>query len=120
MIAIPVTAIVIALIFFVPEIQVQAATSSSQRRLYSDLHLSTNACSKPLYLRCRLDTAADVNVMPISVCKKLFYDYSLSKLRPVQASVIAYNSTNIAVIESGVLYHNSETLTFNTSDLESS
>ena len=55
--------------FFVCEIQDQAATSLHKTRLYVHLSLVIHASSKPLYLRFRMDTAADINVMPVSVYK---------------------------------------------------
>ena len=84
---------------FVCEIQEQSATSISKTKLNANLIVSTSAYSKPLYVRCRLDTTADVNVIPISVYKNLFHDYSLNQLGPVQANIRMYNSTNMTVIE---------------------
>ena len=63
------TAIMIALALFVYEVQKQAFTGLPKRRLYADLHWSTNGSGKPLHLRYRLDTAADVNIMPLTVYK---------------------------------------------------
>ena len=60
------------------EIQEQAATSSPKTRLYADLGLSASVYNKALYLRCRLDSQC---------IQKMFHDYSLSKLEPVQANL---------------------------------
>ena len=50
------------------EIQEQATTSLPKTRLYAHLSVSTSANnSKLLYLRYRLDTAVDVNVIPVGV-----------------------------------------------------
>ena len=55
------------------EIQEQAATTSLPiTRVYADMRVSTNAYSKPLYLRCSLDTTVNVSVMPVSVYKNCF------------------------------------------------
>ena len=76
--------------------------------------------SKPLYLRYRLDTPVHVNVVPVSVHKNLFHNYSLSKLGPIQANLGVNNSTNLTVIGLCVLHHSLQTLTFNIADLEMS
>ena len=76
--------------------------------------------SKPLYLRCRLDTAADINVKTVRVDKNLFHDYSLSKLGPVQANLRVYNFIKMTFIESWVLHPKSQILTFSITDLKDS
>ena len=62
---------------FMCEFQGEAAASSHKRSLYADLHVSTSAYSKPLHLRCKLDTAADVNVMPVIAYKNCFMTTAL-------------------------------------------
>ena len=62
----------IAVAFFVCQIQKQAATCLPKARLYAGLSVSSSALNKPLYLRFILDTAADVNVMQVSVYKQCF------------------------------------------------
>ena len=39
--------------------------------------------TRNLYLRARLDTCTDVNIMPASVCRLMFKDPELKKLTPV-------------------------------------
>ena len=82
--------------------------------------MSTSADRKPLFLRCRLDSAIDVNAVPVSVYKKCFYDYSLNRFGPTQANLRVSSYNNMTLLESCVLHHSSYTLTFNITDLEGS
>ena len=101
--------------FIVCEIQKHTAA-----RLYADLSVPTRVHSKSLHLRWRLDPAADFNVMPVSVYKKLFHDKSMSRFGPAQACLGVYNSNNKTLIGSCVLHHKSETLAFTITYLEGS
>ena len=98
---IPVTSIVIVMTPSLCEIHEHTATSLPKQD-NADLRLPTTVYSKPLNLRCRLDTVADVNVMPVIAYKNWFYDYNLSMLGPVQTNLRIYNSINMTVIRSCV------------------
>ena len=59
------------------------------RKFPSQIHLITNLAyrlkphyTRNLYLRARLDTCADVNLMPASVYKLVFQDPNMKKLNP--------------------------------------
>ena len=52
--------------------------------------------------------------------QRMFHDYSLSKLGPLQVNLKVYNSANMSVIGSSVLHHKTRTLVFNITDLEGS
>ena len=58
----------------------QAQIRKDFMQIYLYVHANiVNLC----ILRCKLDAAADVNVIPVSVYKKLFCDYNLTKLGPI-------------------------------------
>ena len=68
------------------EIQEQGATGLPRTRLDADLSVSISVNTKNLYLRCRLHTAADVNVIPVSVYKNCFMTtagVSLDQYKPM-------------------------------------
>ena len=71
--------------FFVFEILKQDTTSSPKTRLYAHLSVYTIVDSKPLSLKCRVDTVACVNVIPVKVYK--INDYSFSKIGTVQTNL---------------------------------
>ena len=71
--------------FFICQIQNAQAIAFCRRTrkgLYSDLPVTIQAHHKELtYLWCRLYTTADVNVMPGSIYKVLYFNYSSDKYR---------------------------------------
>ena len=59
------------------------------------------------YLRVRVDTCADVNVMPASVYKEIFKDPNLSKLGAKKVDLFVYNESRVDIIGSCIFYmHN--------------
>ena len=42
----------------------------------------------------------------LQVCEKIFYDFSLEKLGSIQAELKVYNSTDMNVIGSSIMYAN--------------
>ena len=73
------------------------------------IHLITNLTyrlkphhTKNLYLRARLDTCADVNLMPASVYKLVFQDPNLEKLGPSSLEIGTYTTDTVKI--GGFLY----------------
>ena len=69
------------------------------------IHLITNLVyrlkphhTRNLYLRARLDTCADVNLMPASVYKLVFQDPNLEKLAPSSLEMGTYTTDTIKVV----------------------
>ena len=52
------------------------------------------------YLRARLDTCADVNIMPASVYKLFFSDPELKKLAPSNLEIGAYTTNTVKIVGS--------------------
>ena len=66
-------------------------TQANLQRIPRPTHLITNLAyrlkphnTRNLYLRARLDTCADVNIMPASVYRLVFQDPNVKKLAPRQ------------------------------------
>ena len=81
--------------------------NSTQAETPAPLHLITNLAyklkshKKTQYLRARLDTCSDVNIMPVSVCQLIFKDADCMKLAPSSKLEIGtYTTDKIKVIES--------------------
>ena len=54
--------------------------------------------NRNLYLRARLDTCADVNIMPASVYKLVFHDPNLEKLRPNKLQIGTYTNDTLKIV----------------------
>ena len=57
-----------------------------------------------LYLRARLDTCADVNIMPASVYKLVFCDPNLEKLTPNKLQIGTYTNDTVKIVGTCKLY----------------
>ena len=57
-----------------------------------------------LYLRARLDTCADVNIMPASVYKLVFRDPNLEKLAPNKMWIGTYTKDTVKIVGTCKLY----------------
>ena len=57
-----------------------------------------------LYLRARLDTCADVNIMPASVYKLVFHDPNLVKLTPNKHQIGTYTNNTVKIVGTCKLY----------------
>ena len=91
--------------FYIWQIQqVQATARLHTKRCYTDL-LLPNIQKQTLISQMQTDTAADVNIMLVSVYRKSSPDYSLSRLVPIQTKIKVYNSTIMNIIGSCVQYH---------------
>ena len=74
-------------------------------------HLITNLAyrlkphhKRNLYLRARLDTCADVNLMPARVCQLVFNDAKMQKLAPSKLQIGTYTTDTVKIIGSCMFY----------------
>ena len=56
------------------------------------------------YLRARLDTCADVNLMPASVYKLMFKDPNMQKLTPSNLEIGTYATDTVKIVGSCIFY----------------
>ena len=56
------------------------------------------------YLRARIDTCADVNIMPISVYRLLYHDGEVKKLTPSQLQIGTYTADTVKIIGTCKIY----------------
>ena len=54
--------------------------------------------NRNLYLRARLDTCTDVNIMPASVYKLVFHDPNLEKLTPNKLQIGTYTNDTVKIV----------------------
>ena len=74
-------------------------------------HLITNLAyrlkphhTRNLYLRARLDTCADVNLMPASMYQLVFNDAKMQKLAPSKLQVGTYTTDTVKIVGSCTFY----------------
>ena len=74
-------------------------------------HLITNIAyqlkqhhTRNQYLRTRIDTCADVNIMPISIYRLLYHDAELKKLAPSQLQIGTYTTDTVKIIGTYRIY----------------
>ena len=60
--------------------------------------------NRNLYLRARLDTCADVNIMPPSVYKLVFRDPGMEKLIPNKLQIGTYTNDTVKIVGTCKLY----------------
>ena len=60
--------------------------------------------NRNLYLRARLDTCADANIMPASVYKPVFHDPNLDKLTPNKLQIGTYTNDTVKIAGTCKLY----------------
>ena len=60
--------------------------------------------NRNLYLRARLDTCADVNIMPASVYKLVFQDQNMEKLIPNELQIGTYINDTVKIVGTCKLY----------------
>ena len=92
------------------QIKVQC-TKASLKKIPTPTHLITNLAyrlqphhTRNQYLRARLDTCLDVNVMPASVYSLLFKDPELKKLDPCNMKIGTYIKDTVKIVGSCKLY----------------
>ena len=74
-------------------------------------HLITNIAyqlkqhhTRNQYLRARIDTCGDVNIMPISVYRFLYHDGNLKKLTPSRLQIGTYTTDTVKIIGTCQIY----------------
>ena len=74
-------------------------------------HLITNIAywlkqhhTRNQYLRARIDTGAEINLMPVSVYKLIYHDQDLSKLTPCNLKIRTYTTDTIKIIGTTTIY----------------
>ena len=60
--------------------------------------------NRNLYLRARLDTCTEVNIMPASVYKLVFHDPNLEKLIPNKLQIGTYTNDTVKIVGTCKLY----------------
>ena len=60
--------------------------------------------NRNLYLRARLDTCTDVNIMPTSLYKLVFCDPNLEKLTPNKLQIGTYTNDTVKIVGTCKLY----------------
>ena len=60
--------------------------------------------NRNLYLKARLDTCADVNIMPASVYKLVFRDPNLEKLVPNKSQIETHTNDTVKIVGTCKLY----------------
>ena len=70
-------------------------------------HLITNLAyrlkphhTRNLYLRARLDTCKDVNIMPVSMYRLVFQDPNMKKLSPSNLEIGTYTMDTVKIVSS--------------------
>ena len=74
-------------------------------------HLITNIAywlkqhhTRNQYLRARIDTGAEINLMPVSVYKLIYHDQDLTKLTPCNLKIRTYTTDTIMIIGTMTIY----------------
>ena len=74
-------------------------------------HLITNIAywlkqhhTRNQYLRARIDTGAEVNLMPVSVYRLIYHDHDLKKLTPCKLKIGTYTTDTIKIIGTIIIY----------------
>ena len=95
---------------FCLQVKVRKQTKGRQK-FPNTTHLITNiACrlkphhTRNQYLRARIDTGAEVNLMPISVYRLIHHDCDLKKLTPCNLKIGTYTSDTIRIIGTTIIY----------------
>ena len=86
-------------------------TQIDKQKVPRPLHLITNLAyrlkphhTRNLYLRARLDTCTDVNLMPASVYKLVFKDPNMQKLTPSNLEIGTYTADTVKIVGSCTFY----------------
>ena len=84
---------------------------ASIKNIPSPVHLITNLAyrlkphhTRNVYLRARLDTCADINIMPASVYRLMFKDPELRKLDPSELEIGTYTTDTVKIVGSCRFY----------------
>ena len=86
-------------------------TQANLQRIPRPTHLITNLAyrlkshhTRNFYLRARLDTCADVNIMPASVYRLVYKDPDMKKLDPSNLEIGTYTNDTFKIVGSCMLY----------------
>ena len=89
----------------------EQCTQTSFKKVPTPSHLITNLSyrlkphhTRNQYLRARLDTYVDVNIMPASVYKLVFKDPELKKLAPSTIEIGTYTTDTMKIVGSYISY----------------
>ena len=92
------------------QVKVQC-TQADLQKISRPAHLITNLAyrlkshhTRKLYLRARLDTCADVNIMPASVYRLVFKDPEMKKLVPSSLEIGIYSTDTVKIVGSCIFY----------------
>ena len=95
---------------FCLQVKIQRQNKKSQQ-LSHTTHLITNIAYKlkphhhrNKYLQARIDTDAEVNLMPVSIYKLIYQDENLQKLSPCNLKIGTYTADTIKIIGTVVIY----------------
>ena len=93
-------------------LQVRIQKQHSQTQQIPKLtHLITNIAyqlkqhhTRNQYLRARIDTGAEINLMPVSVYKWIYHDQDLTKLTPCNLKIGTYTMDTMKIIGTTTIY----------------
>ena len=92
-------------------LQVKIQCTQANTKFPTPHHLITNLPyrlklhhKKNQYLRARLDTCADVTIMPVSVYKLVFLDPDCEKLTPSKPEIGTYTTNKVKLVGSCMFY----------------
>ena len=95
---------------FCLQVKIQC-TQADKQKVPRPLHLITNLAyrlkphhTRNLYLRARLDTCMDVNMMPASMYKLVFKDPNMQKLTPSNLEIGTYTTDTVKIGGSCTFY----------------
>ena len=95
---------------FCLQIKVQC-TQTSFKKVPTPSHLITNLVyrlkphrTRNQYLRARLDTCVDVNIMPASVYRLVFKEPDLKKFAPRTMEIGTYTTDTVKIVGSCIIY----------------
>ena len=81
------------------------------QRIPRPTHLITNIaywlkqhCTRNQFLRARIDTGEEVNLMPVSVYKLIYHDQDLRKLTPCRLKIGTYTTDTVKIIGTSIIY----------------
>ena len=86
-------------------------TQANLQKIPRPAHLITNLAyrlkshhTRNLYLRARLDTCTDVNIMPASMYRLGFKDPEMKKLAPSSPEIGTYTTDTVKIVGSCMVY----------------
>ena len=92
-------------------LQVKIQCTQANTKIPTPHHLITNLAyrlkphhNRNQYLRARLDTCADVNIMPVSVYKLVFQDPDCKKLASSKLEIGTYTTDTVTLVGSCMFY----------------